>query len=251
MAQVKAVVTDYIGTLVNARGYSMEESRRTLHKALVEAGLETEYEKFLEAYKRAHEKYRVIRYEQFREVTNAVWVCEALNDVGCKTSIDDPRVKAALNVFFKDYVDSLELRPYAKKLLARIKAHCRLGVVSNFTYAPVVYASLRKLGINQFFDAVVVSEENGWRKPHTQIFKDTLEKLHARPEEAVFIGDSPLEDIKGAREIGMKTVFVVSQFYSLKDLQDSGERPDFIAADLHQIYSNFEKIIGELSKQKN
>ncbi|MGB9841952.1 MAG: hypothetical protein ACPLKZ_04415, partial [Candidatus Bathyarchaeales archaeon] len=115
VAQVKAVVTDYIGTLVNARGYSMEESRRTLHKALVEAGLETEYEKFLEAYKRAHEKYRVIRYEQFREVTNAVWVCEALNDVGCKTSIDDPRVKAALNVFFKDYVDSLELRPYAKK----------------------------------------------------------------------------------------------------------------------------------------
>jgi FMN phosphatase YigB (HAD superfamily) len=43
--------------------------------------------------------------------------------------------------------------------------------------------------------------------------------LHVTAEEAVFIGDSPLEDIKGAQEIGMKTVFVQSQFYSLKDLQ--------------------------------
>lgn len=246
MVQAKAVVTDYIGTLVNARHYSMEASRRTLHKALVDAGLETEYEKFLEAYKQAHEKYRIIRYGQFREVTNAVWVCEALNNLGCKTSIEDSRVKMALNVFFKDYVDSLELRPYAKKLLARIKASRKLGLVSNFTYAPVVYASLRKLCINQFFDVIVVSEENGWRKPHTQIFQDTLEKLQVKAEEAVFIGDSPLEDIKGAREIGMKTVFVVSQFYSLKDLQDSGEKPDVIAEDLRQIYNNFEKILDSL-----
>ncbi|MCX8153055.1 MAG: HAD family hydrolase [Candidatus Bathyarchaeota archaeon] len=244
--QTKAVVTDYIGTLVNARNYSIEASRRTLHKALVNAGLKTEYAKFLEAYTRAHEKYRIIRYEQFREVTNAVWVCEALNDAGCKTSMDDPRVKTALNVFFMDYVDSLELRPYAKKLLQKIKAQYKLGLISNFTYAPVVYASLRKLRINQFFDVIVVSEENGWRKPHIQIFQDALGKLHVHPEEAVFIGDSPLEDIKGAREIGMKTVFVISQFYTLKDLQDSGEKPNFIARDLRQVYDNFEEIMNEL-----
>jgi ribonucleotide monophosphatase NagD (HAD superfamily) len=52
-----------------------------------------------------------------------------------------------------------------------------------------------------------------------------------------------LEDIKGAKEIGMKTVFVQSQFYSLKDLQDSREKPDFVAEDLSQIYRNFSAII--------
>ena len=244
MAHAKAVLTDYIGTLVNARYYSMDASRRTLHRALKEAGLETEFEKFLEAYKRAHEKYRLIRYGQLREVTNAVWVCEALNDLGCRTSTEDPQIKAALNVFFKDYVDSLELRPCAKKLLRRIKENCKLGLVSNFTYAPVVYASLRKLRISQFFDVVVVSEENGWRKPHTQIFQCALEKLRVKAEEAIFIGDSPLEDIKGAKEIGMKTVFVASQFYSLKDLQDSGEEPNVIAEDLRQIHRDFLNIIS-------
>lgn len=243
MTQAKAVLTDYIGTLVNASYYSMDASRKKLHEALTEAGFKTDIAEFLEAYTEAHEKYRVLRYEQLKEVTNAVWVCEALNNLGCNASTDDSRIKTALKVFFQDYVDSLELRPYTKKLIKRIKENYRLGLVSNFTYAPVVYASLRKLGINQFFDAVLVSDENGWRKPHKRIFLEALRKLQVTAEKAVFIGDSPLEDIKGAKEIGMKTVFVQSQFYSLKDLQDSREKPDFVAGDLHQIYRNFAAII--------
>lgn len=243
MAHAKAVLTDYVGTLVNAPNYSMVASRKKLHQALTEAGFETGMAEFLEAYTEAHEKYRVVRYEQLREVTNAVWVCEALNSLGCSVSVDDSRIKTALNVFFQDYVDSLEFRPFTKKLIKRIKENCKLGLVSNFTYAPVIYASLRKLGINQFFDAVLVSDENGWRKPHKRIFLEALQKLHVTAEEAVFIGDSPLEDIKGAKEIGMKTVFVQSQFYSLKDLQDSREKPDFVAEDLSQIYRNFSAII--------
>ena len=246
MAGAKAVITDYIGTLVNANYYNMDASRRTLHKALTDAGFETGWAKFLEAYAQAHEKYRTVRYEQLREVTNAVWVCDALTNLGCAVTPEDSRIKVALNVFFQRYVESLELRPYAKKLLTRIKEHCKLGLVSNFTYAPVVYASLRKLGINQFFNAAVVSDENGWRKPHTQIFQDTLGKLQVKAEEAVFIGDSPLEDIKGAQATGLKTVFVSSQFFSVKDLDESGQKPDFVASGLDEIYRNFLKIISGL-----
>ena len=242
MPSVKAVVTDFIGTLVNANYYNMEASRRTLHEALVDAGLETGFAEFLEAYTKAHEKYRVVRYEQFREVTNAVWVCEALNSLGCAVSPDDARVKAALNVFFQRYVESLELRPYAKKLLKRMKDCSKLGLVSNFTYAPVVYASLRNLGINQFFNAVVVSHENGWRKPHTRIFNDVLDKLQVKASEAIFIGDSPLEDIKGAEAAGLKTVFVASQFFSLENLSESGQKPDFAFSGLDEIYRNFPEI---------
>ncbi len=246
MARAKAVLTDYIGTLVNACYYNMDASRRTLHAALMDAGFETGLAEFLEAYTQAHEKYRAVRYEQLREVTNAVWVCEALNSLGCAVSSEDSRIKAALNVFFQKYLESLELRPYAKKLIIRIKEHCKLGLVSNFTYAPLIYASLRKLGINHYFDAVLVSHENGWRKPHKQIFQDALRKLQVKAEETVFIGDSPLEDIKGAQAAGIKTIFAPSQFYSLKDLCESGQKTDLIARDLQEIYRNFSKIISEV-----
>ena len=245
MVRAKAVITDYIGTLVNARYYNIDASRRTLHKALKDAGFETGLAEFLKAYTQAHEKYRVVRYEQLREVTNAVWVCEALTSLGCNVSPEDSRIKVALNVFFQNYLESLELRPYAKKLIKRIKEHCKLGLVSNFTYAPVIYASLRKLGINHHFNTVTVSHENGWRKPHKQIFQDALRKLHVKAEETVFIGDSPLEDIKGAQAAGIKTVFVPSQFYTLKNLHASNQKPNYVAQGLDEIYRNFSEIISQ------
>jgi HAD superfamily hydrolase (TIGR01549 family) len=241
----KAVITDYIGTVVNARYYDIDASRKTLHKALTDTGFETDLAEFLKAYTQAHEKYRVVRYKQLREVTNAVWVCEALNNLGCTVSPEDSRIKVALNVFFQNYLESLELRPYAKKLLRRIKENCKLGLVSNFTYAPVIYASLRKLGINQHFNTVMVSHENGWRKPHKQIFQDALRKLHVKAEETVFIGDSPLEDIKGAQAAELKTVFVPSQFYTLKNLHESNQKPNYVAQGLDEIYRNFSEIISK------
>jgi len=244
VARAKAVIIDYIGTLINANYYNMVDSQRTLHRALAETGFETGLPEFLEAYARAHEKYRVVRYERFREVTNAVWVCEALTNLGCSVSQEDPRIKTALNVFFQRYIESLNLRPCAEQLLRRIKKQSRLGLISNFTYAPVIYASLRNLGIDHFFNAIVVSHENGWRKPHTQIFHDTLAKLQIRAEEAVFIGDSPLEDIKGAQAAGLRTVFVASQFFSLENLRESGQKPDFVASGLDEICRNFSEIIG-------
>jgi FMN phosphatase YigB (HAD superfamily) len=155
----RAVIFDYIGTLVNCGNYTMPASREKLHHALVAEGFEVDKDKFLAAYIVAHEKYRKIRYEQFREVTNAVWVAEALCTLGFEATADDPRVKAALNVFFQDFIDTLQLRHGALKLLKQAQPLCKVGLISNFTHAPVIYKSLRKLKLNDFFSMVEVSEE--------------------------------------------------------------------------------------------
>jgi putative hydrolase of the HAD superfamily len=220
----------------------MEASMEKLHTALVEAGFRTEKQQFLDVYSKAHEKYRAIRYCEFREVTNAVWVTEALGILGFEVDSNDSRMKMALNVFFQDYVDSLELRPYAEKLLVKASETFKLGLISNFTYAPVVYASLRQLGISQYFNVIIVSGEVGWRKPHTKIFVEALHRLCISAEEAVYLGDCPMEDIKGAAESGLKSVFVSSQFYKLEDLYASGQKADIIAADLEEVYKKFAKI---------
>ena len=123
---IKAVIFDYIGTLVNCRGYSMADSEDNLHCALTAEGFEIEKGKFLDAYNVSHQKYRKVRYEQFREVTNAVWVSEALYALGYKVAPDDARVKAALNVFFQDFIDTLELREGAKKLLKQTAGQYRV-----------------------------------------------------------------------------------------------------------------------------
>jgi len=239
----KAVMLDYIGTLVTPRNYSLEASRLKLHDALCKVGLRTHRNEFIEAYKKAHEKYRVIRYEKLKEVTNAVWVAEALAEAGCAVPSNENRLKAALDVFFKDFTDSLELKPDAAQLLKTARERCKVGLISNFTYAPAIHASLRKLCINEFFDTIVVSEEVGWRKPHKRIFETALKRLQVGPAEAVFVGDSPTEDIHGARILGIRTVFVPSNFFSATELAEAGEETDFIVRDLQEISQRFSEII--------
>ena len=245
MPRTKAVITDYIGTLVSIRDYQMQTSRKKLFEFLTEVGFQLNLEEFLYAYKRSHEKYQRIRYEEFLEITNSVWISEALNSLGCQTDTEDPRLKTAINLFFHEYLCHLELRPHTKQLLERISGKFKLGLISNFTYSPVIYASLQKLGINQFFNAILISHDIGYRKPHQKIFLDALRKLQVDPKEAIYLGDSPLEDIKGARAVGMKTVFVPSQFYSSMDLRESKQETDFVVKDLGDFLSDLPKILVE------
>jgi putative hydrolase of the HAD superfamily len=242
MACAKAVIFDYIGTLINCKGYTLAASMENLYSALVDEGFAMSKEKFFAAYNLAHEKYRIIRYERLKEVTNSVWVAEALCSLGFDITPDDYRIKCALNVFFKAFIDSFELRDGAKKLLKRARQQYKIGLISNFTHAPVIYSSLKLLGLYPFFNAVVVSDENGWRKPSAKIFQDALNRLQINKDEAVYIGDSPIEDIKGAKAAGLKTIFVQSQFNTLKDLTESKQKPDFIAKDIQSIIEKFDEI---------
>ena len=82
----------------------------------------------------------------------------------------------------------------------------------------------------------MVSEEVAWRKPNIKIFEETLRRLDVTAEETIYVGDSPLEDIKGAKAAGMKTVFIPSQFYSMKDLYESQQKPDIVMKDTRELY---------------
>ncbi len=156
---------------------------------------------------------------------------------------DDSRMKEALNMFFQDFVDSLSIRFDAEELLAKAANGSKVGLISNFTYSPVIYASLRKLGISKFFDAILVSHECSWRKPHQKIFDDALRRLRVKPAEAVFLGDSPNEDIKGALQAELKTVFVASQFNTMETLKLSGQKPHMSAVDLKEICDRFSNFV--------
>ena len=252
MSPIKAVIFDFIGTLTNVRGYSLETSRMAskmkLYKAVVKAGFKVDAKSFVEAYIHAHEKYRIIRYRKLVEVTNAVWISEAINNLGYKTTPDDPRVRTAVNISFEDYLSSLELRRWAKRILKMVSVDYKLGLVSNFTYAPVIYAGLRKLDINRFFNTILVSDEVGWRKPHPKIFNEALKRLRVSAHETVYVGDSPLEDIKGAKAAGMKTIFVPSQFYTLKNLHESQQKPDIIVRNLYELCEKLPDFLNSIAQ---
>jgi HAD superfamily hydrolase (TIGR01549 family) len=159
-------------------------------------------------------------------------VSEAVNQSNHETTPNDERICTAINMFFEDYIRSLKPRQNAKKVLEKLKPHFALGLVSNFTYAPVIHAGLRKLRLTKYFNSTLVSQDFGWRKPSSKVFQETLRRLKIDDDEAVHVGDSPEEDIKGAQKSSMKTIFISSQFYSATDLEKATVYPDLSTNDL-------------------
>jgi putative hydrolase of the HAD superfamily len=249
LANVNAVIFDFIGTLIHVTEYSLEKSKLKLYKSLVRAGFNVAETDFLNAYNQAYEESRLKRYNELVEVTDAVWVAQALSRLGFETDPEDLRVKTAVAIFFQDYLNSMELNQCAEQLLSRISKQYKTGLISNFTYAPVIYAALRKLKIKKFFNAVLVSEDVGWRKPNKKIFQEALRRLDVNAKETVYVGDCPSEDIGGAGAMGMNTVFVPSQFYSLEDLTESKQKPDLIVENICELQKIFPKFIKNVQEK--
>jgi len=93
-------------------------------------------------------------------------------------------------------------------LLDRAREQYGVALVSNFDHAPTARLILRRGGVAEHFRHIVISDEHGWRKPHPRIFTDTLAALGAEPCEALFVGDSPADDIVGAKGVGMDIAWV-------------------------------------------
>jgi putative hydrolase of the HAD superfamily len=229
LEKTEAIVFDFIGTLTSLVDYAKMSQQQNikLHRTLVNAGFNTKYEVFFESYEEAFEKFREIRSQKLVEVRNAVWIAEALTNLGYSVTPKDGVVKAAVNAYFEDYLKALRLRPRTKSTLQRFHGMVKLGLVSNFTHAPLIYAGLRKLAITNLFQSVVVSEAIGWRKPSLRIFQEALYRLQVKAKNAIYVGDSPIEDIQGANNAGFRTVFVQSQFNTLKDMKQAPQQPDF------------------------
>jgi putative hydrolase of the HAD superfamily len=137
---------------------------------------------------------------EYQKVFN-VFLTESLGEV-------DYKMLAAAIVGYRRARDSA-LVPYPHVHLALhqlMRRGLRLAVVSDAPREPA-WLRLVYLNLHHVFDEVVTFEETGRRKPDPAPFRAALGRLGVEPGEAVFVGDWPDRDMKGARDVGMTTVF--------------------------------------------
>ena len=81
------------------------------------------------------------------------------------------------------------------------------GLLSN-THWPEVFHErfLARDGLAELLDVRCYTSGMAHIKPHPSAFREVLRRLGSAPEEAVFVGDRPHDDIHGARQVGMRTV---------------------------------------------
>ena len=67
---------------------------------------------------------------------------------------------------------------------------------------------LERVGLAGGLDGVVASATAGHRKPDPAIFAAGLELAGCGPEEALVVGDTPAEDVEGARAAGIPALLI-------------------------------------------
>jgi putative hydrolase of the HAD superfamily len=117
--------------------------------------------------------------------------------------------KLGIEISVEELVEAIRFDLYPDVLPALAALRDRglmLIAVSNWDYAlPRV---LERCGLDGLLDGTVTSAATGSRKPDPAIFRAALELARCAPDEALHVGDTPEEDVAGARAAGIRPLLI-------------------------------------------
>jgi len=194
---LKAIFFDLDDTLFDRK----EAQRQVLHLIIQEyadlfAGLDAEI--VIKAFRQADEiginamekghslkQARVIRGKEFLKILN-------LDEI-----YSDEITEMYLNLY-----PSLNIAiDGALSVLEKLSDRFQLGIITNGS-TEVQNRKINGIGINDFFECVIISDEIGCRKPDPRIFETARNLLSREPKECMHIGDSYNSDVVGAKNAG-------------------------------------------------
>jgi epoxide hydrolase-like predicted phosphatase len=117
-----------------------------------------------------------------------------------------------------------ELVDYVKTL----RPHFKLAMLSNISSRHRLDIRFKPGQLDELFDVIVASGDEGYIKPEPEIYQIALERLGVLPEECIFIDDI-FEYCQGAETIGIKTIQYLNFQQAITDLEaliDRGGKTD-------------------------
>jgi putative hydrolase of the HAD superfamily len=103
------------------------------------------------------------------------------------------------------------VNPDAQKVLQWLRDHKkRIGLICNTGLTPGfgLRKFLANVGIADYFDLMLFSDEVGVRKPNPQIFQIATQKLQLKPYNIAHVGDNLKSDVWGAKNVGFKAILL-------------------------------------------
>ncbi|WP_110668787.1 HAD family hydrolase [Salinicola halophilus] len=101
----------------------------------------------------------------------------------------------------------IALWPGTRAMLDACQGDFRLAIASN-TQRAYTEAELRMLGIWDDFEIVRFSSDVRACKPDPKLFRAALDALDCTPEEVIYVGDNPYDDVLGADALGIPTILL-------------------------------------------
>ncbi|KAB7789629.1 HAD family hydrolase [Bifidobacterium leontopitheci] len=133
----------------------------------------------------------------------------------------DRAARHAAWTFRRASTRTIRLYPGAIRLLRSLHAAgLRVVLVSN-AQACYTRPELDMLGLTPLFDRIVISSEEGVRKPSPELFHRALAREGLRPDRVVMVGNDERSDILGSRAAGIDGVYLRTAISPAGDPQSS------------------------------
>ncbi len=240
----EAIVFDLFGTLVffddkrlprvQVDGRSVVMTVPGLQRILAEYAPGVESDRFLVCLRQVGVELLEYKRRMGIEIPTAVRFERALERFG----IVGAAAVSAADEMASAHMDSLAaavvVPPGRRGLLGRLAASYRLALVSNFDHGPTARSVLARAGLDVHLESIVISAEEGVRKPAASIFHRACEGLAVAPSRCLYVGDTFAEDVEGAAGAGLGCVWVTLQsevpLPALAGLADVDELPEWLEA---------------------
>lgn len=120
---------------------------------------------------------------------------------------EEIHVNMLMQTRYESFVHIVELPDGVRLLLDKLRKRYRLALLSNYPCSRSIRDSLAKIGLFEMFEAVTISADVGYVKPHARPFETLLSQLGLFPSQCAYVGDNWLADVQGAKRIGMSAIF--------------------------------------------
>jgi putative hydrolase of the HAD superfamily len=142
---------------------------------------------------------------------------EVYAELGAELGLEPALQARLIDHFWASYDAHCELPDDALSTLETLRARgTRLGIVTNGSVERQS-SKIDALGIRSLFETILISEQEGVRKPDSRIFHRALDRCGTVPSAALFVGDHPEADIKGALNAGLAAAWVVVPYWEPPD----------------------------------
>ncbi|MFD1737454.1 HAD family hydrolase [Bacillus salitolerans] len=215
---IKAIIFDLDNTLMN-RNEAFNKFAYKLIDKYIYFSIENER-------KKVHEILRIADRDGYRSKEEIFQELSTILPWKYRPSIDE-----FISFWFSEFPKFSVPMENALEVIKEFKRrNIKLGIITNGSIQ-TQHSKIDCLGIRKYFDDIIVSDEVKIHKPNTNIFKISLERLEVLPQEACYIGDHPINDIKGATEAGMKAIWLKG----FREWDDSLVEPEMAIDNLKEL----------------